>query len=157
MNLYLVRHGAALDHPRDEKRELSPTGQRQARKLGRFLRRGGVTFTAAWSSPLIRARQTAEIILGITNEGRRSKLNTAGAMLNATGVDDFKSWLAQLPDGDLLLVGHEPSLSERIRSLLRVQSASSFEMKKGACACIRTADFRTGVLKFLVTPKALGL
>lgn len=157
MNLYFVRHGTALDHRNDEKRELSPTGRRQARKLGRFLQKSGVSFGAAYSSPLIRARQTSEILLGITNDNPPIELNFAGAMLNATTVDDFNDWLTQLGDGDILLVGHEPSLSERICSLLRISDTTTFEMKKGACACLRTTAGGTGILKFLITPKSLGI
>ena len=158
MNLYFVRHGTALDHHNDEKRELSSTGKRQARKLGRFLRKAEVRLTNAYTSPLIRARQTAEILLDITNEGKKIDLNFAGAMLNATTVEDFRDWLSQLgKGGDVLLVGHEPSLSDRIRALLRISGAATFEMKKGACACIRTTNCKTGVLKFHITPKSLGL
>lgn len=158
MNLYFIRHGTALDHHSDEKRELSSTGKRQARKLGRFLKRANIRFTAAYTSPLIRARQTAETILEITNDGRKVDLNFAGAMLNATTVEDFRDWLTQLSKGgDVLLVGHEPSLSDRIRAMLRVSGAATFEMKKGACACVRTTNCKTGVLKFHVTPKSLGM
>ena len=158
MNLYFVRHGTALDHHNDEKRELSSTGKRQARKLGRFLRKAEVRLTNAYTSTLIRARQTAEILLDITNEGKKIDLNFAGAMLNATTVEDFRDWLSQLgKGGDVLLVGHEPSLSDRIRALLGISGAATFEMKKGACACIRTTNCKTGVLKFHITPKSLGL
>lgn len=158
MNLYLVRHGSASDHQNDDKRELSTAGKRQARALGRFLRKSGAVFRAAYSSPLLRARQTAEILLAITNEKNRIDLNFAGAMLNATTVDDFKDWLTQLgKGGDILLVGHEPSLSARIQSLLRIADATTFEMKKGACACIHSTTGNSGVLKHLVTPKSLGL
>ena len=158
MNLYFVRHGTALDHHNDEKRELSSTGKRQARKLARFLRRSGTQFTAAYTSPLIRARQTAQTILDITNEGKKIDLNFAGAMLNATSVEDFRDWLTQLGQvTDVLLVGHEPSLSDRIRAMLRISGAATFEMKKGACACVRTTNCKTGVLKFHLTPKSLGL
>ena len=157
MNLYFLRHAAALDHNDDKKRELSDTGRRQAHKVARFLRKAKVSFSAAYSSPLIRARQTAEIVLGVVNEGRPVELNFAGAMLNSTTSEDFSDWVTQLgPGGDILLVGHEPSLSERIRDLLKIPGAQQFEMKKCACACIRIGNRKSGLLKFLVTPKLIG-
>lgn len=155
MNLYLVRHGDALDHAEDEKRELSPQGREQARALGRFLKRNGVHFTAAHTSPLLRARQTTETILAVTNEAESLAPDFAGAMLNSTTLDDFHDWLGQLRGENILLVGHEPSLSERVRSLLSIASPDAFTMKKGACACVQSRDERNGVLLFHVTPKQL--
>ena len=62
-----------------------------------------------------------------------------------------------LPDGHVLLVGHEPSLSARVRRLLGLERAEALELSKGALACVKTADRRTGSLKFLLTPKSLGV
>lgn len=157
MNLYFLRHADALDHLDDEKRELSDVGRRQADRVGRFLKGAGIRFSAAYSSPLIRARQTAKIMLDIVNAGEPVELNFAGAMLNSTTVEDFADWRSQLgPAGDILLVGHEPSLSERIRDVLNVHSAHPFEMKKCACAGIQVSGRSGCLLKFLVTPQLLG-
>ena len=155
MNLYLVRHGTALDHAEDEKRELSPSGFEQARRLGAFLRDAGIEFTAAYTSPLIRARQTAETILAVTNTNVPHVPHFAGAMLNSTSLEDFHHWLGQLHGEDLLLVGHEPSLSERVRSLLSMTTPAAFTMKKGACVCVRSRDGRGGDLRFHITPEQL--
>lgn len=155
MNLYLVRHGDALDHAEDEKRELSPEGFGQARRLGEFLRGAGICFTAAYTSPLIRARQTAETVLALTNAEEPLSPHFAGAMLNATGVEDFHHWLGQLHGEHILLVGHEPSLSARARSLLSMTAVGAFSMKKAACLGVRSRDGRAGELRFLVTPEQI--
>ena len=157
MKLHLVRHGDALDHAEDEKRELSSRGLDEARALGRFFKQSGVHFDTAYTSPLIRARQTSETILATVGDGGAPAPQFAGAMLNSTGVEDFHEWLAQLPGEDVLLVGHEPSLSERIRSLLGMITPGSFSMKKGACAGIRTRDGRSGQLLYHITPTQLGI
>lgn len=156
MNLYLVRHGDASDHTEDEKRELSATGFAQARRLGEFLREAGVCFDAAYTSPLLRARQTAETLLALTNTAQPLAPHFAGALLNATGVEDFHHWLGQLHGGTILLVGHEPSLSERVRSLLSISAPGAFTMKKAACACVHTRDGQRGELRCLLTPEQIG-
>jgi phosphohistidine phosphatase len=158
MKLYLVRHAEALDHIDDARRELSAKGVRQSEALGRFLKNGGVKFDAAYSSPLIRARQTAGLVLDVTNFEEALEYEMAGALVNATRVEDFTAWLKTLPQvRNCLLVGHEPTMSERIQSLLAVSSGYSIEMKKCACCCLESADMEQAVLKFHITPKILGV
>ena len=104
-----------LDHIDNERRELSAKGARQATGLGQFLRNGGVRFDAAYSRLLIRARQTAGLILDETNKGSHLEFQLAGALVNATPVEDFVGWLKSWPPVEhLLLVGHEPTMSQRV-------------------------------------------
>lgn len=159
MKLYFLRHAAALDGLDDAKRPLSPTGRRQARKLARFLRRSGVAFDLAFTSPLVRAKQTMAIVLDITNESQPVKAQETSALLNEADADTFADWLVRLPPdaGHVLLVGHEPSLSARLRRMLGLERAESLALSKGAVACVKTTDKRAGTLKYLITPKSLGL
>lgn len=158
MKLYFLRHAAALDGADDAKRPLSSTGCRQARKLGRFLRRSGIAFDLAFTSPLVRAKQTMAIVLDITNEAHPLKAQETPALLNETDADLFSDWLVRLPEaGHVLLVGHEPSLSARVRRMLGLERVKSLELSKGAVACVKTADKRVGSLSFLITPKSLGV
>ena len=158
MKLYFLRHAAALDGADDAKRPLSPTGRGQARMLARFLRRGGVAFDLAFTSPLVRAQQTTAIVLDITNESQPVQAQETAALLNEADPDTFADWLVRLPDaGHVLLVGHEPSLSARVRRMLGLERVESLELSKGAVACVKTSDKRTGSLKFLLSPKSLGL
>ncbi len=158
MKLYFLRHAAALDGEDDARRPLSDTGRKQARKLARFLKRSGVVFDAAYTSPLVRARQTAEIVMDIVNESAPLQAKATDALLNDIPVDEFDRWLAVLPEaGDVLLVGHEPSLSQRVRRMLGVQRAEALPLAKGALACLKTIDRRAAELRFLVTPKSLGV
>lgn len=158
MKLYFLRHAAALDGVDDARRPLSPTGRRQARKLARCLRRAGIAFDLAFTSPLVRAKQTLAIVLDIANEARPIRAQEVPVLLNEADPDTFADWLVRLPPdaGHVLLVGHEPSLSARVRRLLGLGRAEALELSKGAVACVKTADKRAGTLKFLLTPKALG-
>src|SRR5262245_47356052 len=64
--LYLIRHAIAEERgdawPDDAKRPLSEGGMKRMRKSARGLAEAGVSFDVILSSPLVRARQTAEIV-----------------------------------------------------------------------------------------------
>jgi phosphohistidine phosphatase SixA len=65
--------------------------------------------------------------------------------------------LQQLPEHKrVLLVGHSPSLPERVRRLLGMREMEAIKMPKGALVCVKTDDGLNGRLKFFVTPKLLG-
>src|ERR1051326_6295916 len=155
MKLYFLRHTEALDGPDDAARPLSPGGKNDARELGRFLKRAGVEFDAAWSSPLIRAKQTAEIVLAACGQ---ATLEIEKALSNEAAQSDFDRWLKGLPAlKRVLLVGHAPSLPERVRRLLGLTIPETFTMPKGGLACLETEDRLSAGLKFFITPKPLGL
>jgi phosphohistidine phosphatase len=155
MKLYFLRHTEALDGPDDAARPLSPGGKNDARELGRFLKRAGVEFDAAWSSPLIRAKQTAEIVLAACGQ---ATLEIEKALSNEAAQSDFDRWLKGLPAlKRVLLVGHAPSLPERVRRLLGLTIPETFTMPKGGLACLETEDRLSAGLKFFITPKAIGL
>lgn len=67
--IYIIRHGQTQwnhasvlqgrsDHP------LNESGIRQAQEAGRWLREQGIVFSGVYSSPLVRAVQTAELTAG---------------------------------------------------------------------------------------------
>src|SRR5438093_1192036 len=64
--LYLIRHAIAEERgekwPDDNKRPLTEEGIARMRKAAHGLARVGVTLDAVLTSPLVRARQTAEIV-----------------------------------------------------------------------------------------------
>ena len=62
MQLLLVRHAEAASGTPDELRPLTPTGREQARSLGERLRAEGVEPSAILTSPLLRARETGELL-----------------------------------------------------------------------------------------------
>ena len=62
MRLVLIRHAEAAPGTPDELRELTPEGFEQSRSVGERLRAEGVRPDAVLSSPLLRARQTAEAL-----------------------------------------------------------------------------------------------
>lgn len=74
MRLLLVRHAEAAPGTPDEERLLTPRGRTQARALGERLAREGVRPDVLLTSPLRRARETAELLgraLGLVPEDER--------------------------------------------------------------------------------------
>jgi len=158
MKLYFLRHADALPGADDAARELSLLGRDQARALAEFLRNAGIDFDAAYSSPLVRARQTAEIVLKHVGSVRPGDLQITDAMLNETSNGTFERWLKKLPVArHALLVGHAPSLPERVCRLLGGNDERAFEMSKGALTCLKMRGHEAASLKFSIAPSTLGL
>ena len=100
MRLYIVRHAEAAPGSPDELRSLTAEGQEQARELGRRLREEGVVPDAVLSSPLLRARETAnELGLG---EPEPSEQLAPGAT-----ADDVRAAIAGRGE-TVVVVGHQP-------------------------------------------------
>ncbi len=156
MRLYFLRHADSPPGADDAVRPLSKLGQRQAKALADLLVNAGIVFDAAYSSPLVRARETAELILPVTNSDKRIILELTDALLNEE--KNFAGWLKKIPDGkNILLVGHNPSISDHIVHLLQWHAGDSFEMSKGMLACLRTEDRAIYSLKLVIGPKMLGV
>lgn len=157
MRLYFLRHADALAGADDAARPLSPRGWKQARRMGRFLEEAGVVFDAAYSSPLVRACETAEAVLNCCGAVSVSKLKQVEVLANEATQKRFDAWLRSLPELEhVLLVGHAPTLAARVRSLLGLEDESTLDLPKGAVVCLETEDQRSASLKYFVTPKLLG-
>jgi len=156
MRLCFVRHADALPGADDAARPLSERGQEQARKLGGYFKDLGVVFNAAYTSPLLRARQTAKLILKRRLLAKGAKLAVTDALLNETSKADFERWLSELPPAEhVLLVGHAPSLDEHLAKLLGVADPEAVALRKGAVAVVETEAGRRPTLRLFLSPKLL--
>jgi len=105
--VHLCRHATAAGGEPDELRELTPEGVDQARALGRQLAAAPDSPGVVLTSPLVRARQTAELVAEETGaELRVEPLLAPGATVHAfrSAVDDVV--------GPVATVGHQPDCSE---------------------------------------------
>lgn len=111
MELILMRHGKAEEgmiHLPDRDRQLTEQGRERAAQAARVLKeRLAATGTVhIWSSPLRRARQTADILANALESGVREEAAIARGELDEVA----EAWTA-LPEQDtLIVVGHEPDL-----------------------------------------------
>jgi phosphohistidine phosphatase len=158
--LYLVRHGVAEDRsvkwPDDSKRPLTADGMSKMKKGARGLERVDVKIDLVLSSPLVRARQTADI-LSAELQGHPPIVNleslAPGATWNALAADLEKH---SRKATRIALVGHEPGIGELAARL--IGSRHPIEFKKGAIARIDVDEMPPngpGDLRWLMPSKFL--
>lgn len=112
MRVYVCRHAKAADGKPDELRELTPRGVEQARALGARLAALPEPPALVLTSPLVRARQTAEEIA--RESGAPVKVEPR--LAPGATLDDLRAAVAELP-GPVATVGHQPDCSEIALSL----------------------------------------
>lgn len=159
MDLLVLRHGEAGRHspsPGDHKRSLTIEGKQEIVDLSNGLKSLEIKLDCVFTSPLLRAKQTAEIVaksLKYTNKIEElDALKPEGSRLELYSV---LSMLKQ--DSVVLVVGHEPYLSEMISEAIS-QSGCRINLKKAGLARMRimsTLPKIKGELRWLLTPKHL--
>ncbi len=149
--LWLLRHGEAVPHdskPSDGERELTARGERQALAAGAALARLGLEFAACYTSPKVRARDTALLACRALNvepeevAGIASGFDRDAALELLLGHDDA--------DARVLVVGHEPDFSQIVSDL----GSGRVEFKKGGVAALRI-ERGAGSLLALLRPREL--
>lgn len=113
MNVFLVRHAHAVDETPglpDEVRHLSSQGRQAAREIGRRLRWHDCSPTAIWTSPLVRAVMTAELI-ATAIEWTGTIDGVRGLAPGGSTREVMAAIAAHDPTGSIVIVGHEPALS----------------------------------------------
>lgn len=114
MEVFLVRHAQAIDETleiKDPARPLAAIGRDQARGLGERLRWHDCEPTYVLTSPVVRAVQTAELVIGAL--GSSCVVGVEPALAPAASARSVVAALAALPDdASVMLFGHEPGLSD---------------------------------------------
>ena len=159
IELYLVRHAIAAERgtewPDDTTRPLTKRGISRFRECVRGLRELEVSLDEIFTSPLVRAKQTADI-LAAGMDGKPSV-----KMLEALGpghtVQNVMAQLAKVAKRRrIALVGHEPELGELAAQLIGARHAIPFK-KGGVCRVDleRLTPKDVGTLIWFVGPKVL--
>lgn len=166
MNLYLMRHGSAVeaDDPsvaNDNERPLTTKGVKRLRRAARGLNRLEISFDGILTSPVLRARQTAEIVA--TALGLESRLEEVSGLAPESTVEHLLFGLTRYQDREhLLMVGHEPLLSKTISSLLCGSRGHglAIDLRKGSLCRIEIDGLppsSPGILHWHLAPKQLRL
>lgn len=152
MKLYFLRHGQAnwehWERPDDE-RPLTKKGHKEVESVASALKELKVRPQNILTSPLPRAFETAQIV----SEKLQVELVTTPLLAPGFGLHSLRQLLADHPDRDLLLVGHEPDFSFALAQL----TGGTIRMAKAGLARVDiedAADLR-GELVWLIPPKIL--
>ena len=142
MDVFLIRHAEAIDETlelRDPMRHLTAHGRKQATSLGDRLRWHDCTPTHIWTSPLVRAVQTAELVAA----GLASPIGVEVIPALAPG-ESARTVVAAVrklaSDASVVLVGHEPGISG-IGALL-LGSADFEQLAKAEAVRISDGELR---------------
>ncbi len=149
LQLWLLRHGEAVPHDSkpDDERELTARGERQALAAGQGLARLGVEFSACYTSPKVRARDTARLACGVLSV---EPVET-GSLTEGFDRDDALELLyAHGDSARVLVVGHEPDFSQVVFDL----TGGRVDFKKGGIAAVRV-ERGGGELLVMLRPREL--
>ncbi len=160
IDLFILRHGEAGNRmtvvEEDSERPLTPDGRAEMQKIAKSLKSIGLQTKQIYTSPLKRARETAEITAKILN------------------IPTLEEWDELKPDGSKvalyrklerleqnsrpILVGHEPYLTSMIGVIIGTKSPK-IVLKKGGVGKVRITSFTpriSGELRWLLTPKIMS-
>ncbi len=159
MRCYFLRHGVAVDPDQwegdDADRPLTAEGKERMAREAKTIAELSLEFDAIITSPLLRAKQTADIVADKMKI--RSRLVEDRRLGFAFDSRALKGILCERPGASaIMLVGHEPSMS---RAIGEVVGGARIDLKKGSLACV---DFDNpaslvGELVWLIPPKVLAL
>jgi phosphohistidine phosphatase len=149
MHVYFLRHGEA-DWPNwnksDDERPLTERGKKEMKKIAAFLECLDLSFDQIITSPLPRAKQTAEAVAD------RLGLGLKEDELLEPGFDssDFKQLMKKYRGEEIMVVGHEPDFTETISAL----TGASLKLSKAGLALVElNPDKMRGRLLWLIPPK----
>src|SRR5512134_104707 len=140
MRVYLVRHAEAVDRigtMPDSARYLTARGRVLFRETAARFRETGATPAFLFTSPCVRAVQTAEILSeAVRYDGA---VIVAPQLAPGFGVDGLDAILSECPGSrEVALIGHEPDLGRVLTQLL--SRKTPYAMRKGAIAAVDVPD-----------------
>lgn len=132
--VFFIRHGIAAErgtYANDGDRPLTEKGRQRTAAVAARLVQLDCRVEKILSSPLVRAQQTTELLLGA---GIASEAETLADLAPEGSLSDWLSWLGTWQDDHpisrLALVGHEPDLSAWAQQLVTGQDSDRWQLKK---------------------------
>jgi phosphohistidine phosphatase len=162
MKLYVIRHSNAVEpgtpeYENDSQRPLTEKGREKMRRIASALKELGVKPDLILSSPFVRATQTAEILAKIMKY--KKEIAYSDSLVPVANPDMLLGEINEKYTVDeLILVGHEPSLSALVGTLTGAGPEIAINLKNGGVCCLAADDLhveRKAVLEWLLTPKIL--
>jgi phosphohistidine phosphatase len=162
MILYIVRHAWAVERdewkgPDDEPRPLTAEGRKRFAKVVKRLAGRDFAPDVVATSPLVRTRETADIIAQRLD--KTPEIVELPALAPNSDLDALLAWTAEQAADEIAWVGHAPDV-ELLFSALISDGSTAVRFPKGAVAAIRFTEKparQQGRLQWFVTAKILGV
>lgn len=157
MLLYLLRHAEAEVQAADDRaRRLTPKGDDQAERVGKFCRAQGIEPAVILSSPVTRALQTAKLVAKSLPGAELIEVRWAKCGMDPwAAMDELKAY-AKFPS--VMLVGHQPDLGGLAAVLLGMENVQALRVRKALLMGIDAAPglgTGRGTLQFFVPVKLM--
>ncbi len=168
MDVFLLRHGEALDRAEaadrkipDPERALTAKGNRDVRRVIKWAKAAGVELGLILTSPYRRAEESAAIVSGLFPDAKVGEMQSLAP--NASPEETWREMREHMEKNDwpesVLLAGHEPHLSGFLDFLLQADFVLDF--KKGALCRIQLQSGQVtsgeigsgGILRWIITPR----
>ena len=155
--LYVVRHAVAEDvgeDGSDHARRLTRKGRKAFARLVRLLAKAGMEVDLVATSPLVRTRETADIL---ADELGCRRVEVVESLAPGADWQALTEWTVQQDAARVAWVGHAPCVG-RLVALSIGDGSAAIRMQKGAVAAIRLDDGpgQPGELHWLATPDLAG-
>jgi phosphohistidine phosphatase len=157
MFIYVLRHGIADDAKpgeSDSARALTSEGRKKLTTVLERAEKAGACPSIILTSPYVRARQTAKIAAQVFN--RADHVVETSALIPSGSPDLIWDEISEYrSESQIMVVGHEPLLSELVSFLLSAPTLR-VDMRKAALVAISMESLRgapRGVLQWMLTSK----
>src|SRR5467141_915111 len=161
MQLYIVRHGTAIDRedpkcPPDPQRYLTEEGVEKTKQVAKGVATLGVTADLFLTSPYVRATQTAEVFASALDYAKQKIRRTDLLLPGAEPSLLFRELAKEKKASSVFLFGHAPQLDDVIAAALGSERHVS-SLKKAGVALIELKRLSPPIaqLVWLATPKLL--
>lgn len=163
MNLYILRHAIAEErdestYPDDSLRPLTAKGRKKMVKIAEGLKDMGIQIDLILASPYVRAHDTAKIVVIAFNLKKKQLMLSDHLTSSGFAKDLIAEINKMVPVEHLMLVGHEPYLSDLIAMLVAGEPSMSVTMKKGGLCRLSIENLvydKCATLEWLLTPAQL--
>lgn len=161
MDLYIVRHGIAIDRedpkcPADSERYLTEEGIEKTRQVAKGVVALGATADLLISSPYVRAMQTAEVFAEALGQAKEKIRQTESLLPGCDPLALFRELAREKQASSVFCFGHAPQLDEVVAYALGSKRVLTVLKKVGVALIeLKKVSPPEGTLTWLGTPKML--
>lgn len=155
MQIVLVRHAAAVDirsAPTDHLRWITEEGRKSMTEVGKTLARLELMYACIYTSPLVRAVQTAEILAAQAAFSGPVEVYTPLSSDEGTTAQALEPLEHAADDDVIVMVTHMPKIEVLAGHLCQMQRFASF---KAGSACLIRIEGGKGSFQWMLDPQTL--